>query len=351
MSMKTRLALVAATTGLALLASGCASAGGNDQSESTPATGGEEALAFCEESEGEVVWYTAAAPGAEEAIVSAWREAYPDIKLQSLRLQGAEAPQRFSSESDAGVFAADVVSLVQPGWAEETLAEGWILSMEEADLPALAEYPSEFIDEAHFVTAVSAITVMYNTNDVTEAPESWDDLLDPTFTGKILLADPRNIPAWLNFFNILYEDPEFGAEYLEALAEQDMTIVQSAVPGSEQVAAGEGATLVFPTVDLVTAPLIAKGAPVAAATFSPATGIETTTVISANAPHPEAARCFANWLASEGGQMAWNGDGRASSPLGNDIKGTVPLPEGYINGDPVAAAANRAAILEALGLD
>jgi iron(III) transport system substrate-binding protein len=173
--------------------------------------------------------------------------------------------------------------------------------------------------------------------------------LDPQYKGKIVMSDPRNIPAWIIFYNMFLNDPDYGPEFLEALGDQEPVIVQSAIPGSEQVAAGQGGTVVFPTVDLVTKPLVDKGAPVEAVNISPTTGIATTMIMSANAPHPKATRCFLNWVATEEGQVAYNGGGRASSPLG-DLEGTLPLPDDYVAGDPAEAEANRDEILQLLGL-
>jgi iron(III) transport system substrate-binding protein len=308
------------------------------------------AEAICNDTEGQVVWYTAAAPGAADQIKADFSAAHPNITLQDQRLTGTEATKRFSAESEAGVYAADLLTHVVPGWADDALEKGWIVPLDKMDMPAVRAYPAEFKAVGELTTSVAPANVMINTDEVSDPPKTWADLLDPKYKGKIVMSDPRNIPAWIMLFNVFYEDPNLGVPFIEGIRDQQPIIVQSAVPGAGKVAAGEGASVVFPTMDLVTKPLIAKGAPVKAVDLSPTSGVETTTMISAHSQHPKAASCFANWLATEAGQKAWNGGERASSPLG-DLEGTIPLPKDYKRGSWEDAQRNRPAILAALGLD
>jgi iron(III) transport system substrate-binding protein len=328
---------------VALSGTACASSTGPASKEDSATE------AICNDTEGQVVWYTAAAPGAADQIVADFKAAHPNIALHDQRLTGTEATKRFSAESEAGVYAADVLTHVFPGWADDALSKGWIAPLDKMDMPAVKAYPDEFKAAAELTTSVAPANIMINTDAVSDPPKKWSDLLDPQYKGKIVMSDPRNIPAWIMLFNVFYEDPDLGVAFLQGIRDQHPIIVQSAVPGAGQVAAGEGASVVFPTMDIVTKPLVAKGAPVKAVDLSPTSGVETTTMISAHSPHPKAAGCFANWLATEAGQKAWNGGQRASSPLG-DLEGTIPLPKDYKRGSWEAAQRNRPAILAALGL-
>ena len=123
--------------------------------------------------------------------------------------------------------------------------------------------------------------------------------------------------------------------------------MDSAVPGAQQVAAGSG-TLVYPSLLSVSTPLSSQGATVDTVFPSPTTGVEQYAAVSSQAPQPNAARLFLNYLLTEDAQTVLNKD-TGSSPLG-DLPGTVPLPEGYQTVDISSAVAAKDDILGQLGL-
>lgn len=295
---------------------------------------------------GPITWYTAQIPDNIDAIESAWAEQFPDIQLQTLRLSGAEGPIRFSSELEAGAKSADVLTTSETNFGEEALENGWTEDIESFDLPTFDDFPEEFVRGPMFVTQIAPIRVSYNTELVETPPETWEDLLDPEYAGQMMLVDPRAILPWMAQYHVLYE--EYGAEYLEELAAQDYRLVDSAVPAAQSMVAGEGFA-VFPSLDSVANPMIEEGAPIENATLIPYTGVENSTMISTEAPNPEGARLFAAWLMGVEGQAASN-SGFAASPL-PDVPETVTVSDDYVPYDVAAIEEDRAAVLDALGIE
>jgi len=295
--------------------------------------------------EGVVVWYTSFIPDNIEQIEPAFEEQFPGVDLQVLRLGGTEGPIRFSSEVKSGASSADVLTTSEIDFGDEAKENGWTDDLSTFDLPTLADYPEDFVRGPLAVTQVAPIRVTYNTELVETPPTSWEDLLDPEYADQLMLVDPSAILPWMGQYYVLKE--EFGIEYLEQLADNGYRLVDSAVPASQSLSAGEGKG-VFPSLDSVANPLIAEGAPVENAVLAPYTGVENSSMISSSADHPEAARLFTSWLLSPEGQSAVN-SGFAASPL-DDVPDTETVDEGYVPLDAEAVAGARDEILGALGM-
>jgi spermidine/putrescine-binding protein len=202
----TKLLALAAAVAL----SGTACAPGTDAASTANPTG----QAICNDTEGQVLWYFGNAPTVLDRVTSSFAKEHPDIKIQALSFGGSEGSQRFAAENDAGVSSADLLYHAVPGWADEALWKGWLQPLDESYLPALKAFPKEFRSEAEYISSVRLANIMINTDAVSDPPKVWKDLLDPQYKGKIVLTDPRNIPAWMALFNILYEDPNLGAPFL-----------------------------------------------------------------------------------------------------------------------------------------
>src|SRR5690606_36180975 len=80
----------------------------------------------------------------------------------------------------------------------------------------------------------------YNTDLISEdeAPSSWEDLLDPSWDGVILMSDPTISTVYTDLYYLV--EQEYGLEYLEQLGAKQPRIYQGAAPMGEALAAGEG---------------------------------------------------------------------------------------------------------------
>lgn len=340
-----------ATLGLMLAAvvAGCGggSAGG-EAGQGPPLTPEETALYDAARQTGTLTWYSVLPPTAIETTVEAFERRYPDISVESLRLSSGPMSTRYSQERSAGAVPADVVTISNPEFFATAAQRGWFET--QLDLPALAEWPDQYYTDGRATTGLLPLLIGYNTNRVpeAEAPTEWRQLLDPRWQGQMLLGDPRTVPAYLALAQLWYE--QYGPDYLSQFAAQNPTVVPSIVPGSQQLAAG-GAALLVPNSFTVLAPLIDDGAPVAATTVSPTTGVEYVSAISTGAPNSAAARLFMNFLLTPQGQAAHNAGG-GTSALGQVSEDTVPLPAEYQPLDPLfeRARANEQELLRLLGI-
>lgn len=298
-------------------------------------------------SEPPLMWYSSQDPAFNAVVIAAFAEAYPDIQAEFFRLPSGALAARYASERDAGVVNADLISLSDANFVAAGVQNGWIVPFPPAELPALAALDASQFDNGVAKTGTNVSGITFNSDLVQGGPiEGWQDLLRPEFKGKIALADPRNVPSFLALFRILKE--ELGEDFLVKLAAQDLVVVSSAVPGTQQVAAGEFA-IVFPNTLAVTAPIKAQGAPVDFVVPTPTTGVEYTTMLSAGADSPNAAKCLYNFLYTEAGQRGFNSS--TSVPAVAGLSGMAELPEGYRDPRVLENAEHAEAILKALNLD
>jgi iron(III) transport system substrate-binding protein len=158
--------------------------------------------------------------------------------------------------------------------------------------------------------------------------KSFKDLLDPRWKGKLLIDDPRNAGPGQATFTFLYLHPDLGPEYIRALGKQEPQISRDWAQEVDMVGQGRVPVLIG-GVDAIVEQRMSQGVPIAIADprtvkegsdLSPANG---TLGLFNQAPHPNAAKVFVNWLLSQEGQAVF---ARAQGYVSSRVD--VPLPEG-----------------------
>ncbi|WP_028710485.1 ABC transporter substrate-binding protein [Paracoccus pantotrophus] len=271
-----------------------------------------------------LMWYSSQDPAFNEVVIKAFMAKYPDIKTEHFRLPSGALAARFSSERDSGVITADLISLADPMFAAAARDKGWLVDFPKADLPELANLADTDFDRGVAKTGVNVSGITYNTELVGAPITDWKDLLRPEYKGRIAVADPRNVPSFMALFRILRD--EYGPEFLTQLADQDLVVVSSAVPGTQQVAAGEY-TIVFPNATAVSEAVRRQGAPVDTFIPSMTSGIEYATMLTTGSDSPNAAKCLYNFLYTQEGQKAFNST--TSVPVIPNMEGMAALPADY----------------------
>lgn len=338
MSTRRWLPIGSVALALTLFATACGGGGGSAGSE-----GGD--LVEAAQNEGIVTWYVSIPDEPVQAAAAAFEEEY-GIPVEVVRMGSPVLAQRYSTERDSGQSVGDLVTIPEAHVLDEYLEKGWIRELPADQVENMADWPEEALHkDAYFLVNSQPIGVAYNTDKLSASDvESWEDLLDPKLKGEIDTADPQSFLSWTELLRILKE--EYGEEFLEGLADNDIKKVDSAIPGTQQVAAGESLTT-FPSLPSVVNPLQESGAPVELAYLAPTTGVEQYTAVAEGSPHPNAALLFANFLMSEKGQIALN-EGFGISPLG-ELEGTLPEPEGYVTPDLSLALEEQDHLNELLG--
>lgn len=171
-----------------------------------------------------------------------------------------------------------------------------------------------------FSPQIDAAPINTNVVKPQDEPRSIFDLLQPRWKGKMLSPDPRAGGGSSTFFYSLRYFKITDMDYYRRLAQQDLRFWGgSNMEAYRMVGRGEYPIYLVGTTVSV-APLIAEGAPVKLLAWDEgnfAMAIYITMV--KDAPHPNAAKLFINWLLSPEGQLSF---GKSSSVL--SIRKDVP---------------------------
>jgi iron(III) transport system substrate-binding protein len=349
--MKLRLGILAALACMLVLTAAC---GGDDESGSPAVTGPipEDAkLVAAAKKEGSLTWYSAFPPEANQATVDAFEKRYPDISVKALRLTSGQIGTRYAGERSSDAKTADLVSLSDSTFYEEADKHDWF--EKKLDLAALDKWPQgRYYKRGRATVGLLPLQLAHNTQKVPEGevPKQWADLAAPKWKGQLIYGDPRSVPAYLALAELWRQ--EYGEDFLRQFAALKPKLVESVVPGGQQLAAG-GASLMVPSNNTTLSPLIKEGAPIKVTPMAPpTTGIEFVAAVSTHTPHPNAARLFMNFLLTKPGQALINGGG-GTSVLGKVSNDSVTLPEGYKPVDPLLEDARKheKLLLSLLGIE
>jgi iron(III) transport system substrate-binding protein len=249
--------------------------------------------------EGKVVFYNNLQPNGIEPLLQKFREANPGIQTEQIRLGSNPLIERFQTEFNAGRHIADVLLTFPDERIDEGFKQGWALQWTPPELP---NFPPEINRQnMGFVLQQSREAIIWNKNFVRDAnaPKEWADLFDPKWKGKVGMNPPwRSIS--IQQIIAYWEDLGLtdGAEKLKAndvrFFEGSGGIIQAVIRGDVHVAE---------LSDLPLNPLLEDGAPVGF--VYPKSGTTTSAnvgLVAKNAPHPNAAKVFFNWLMTEQGQ-------------------------------------------------
>jgi iron(III) transport system substrate-binding protein len=251
--------------------------------------------------EGEVVWYGGGSSEIDEAINKGFQKKYPFLQAKKFRIQSQKLLGRFETESRAGKHVADIVRTTD--WYIDIFKKRGLLLRYES--PARKQIPNGLKDREGYYTALYVMlhTPAYNTKLVAKGdlPRSYDDFLDPKWKGRLGLEDASYV--W--FVNLLkIKGEKQGLEYMKALARQNINLRASTTLLTSLIAAGEMPM----AIDLYTFQvdrLKKAGAPLDWVVFEPAIVHSILGGINKNAPHPNAAMLFMDFLLSEEGQRIY----------------------------------------------
>ena len=300
----------------------------------------EAALVAAAKSESGGMLYTIIEPSVVQAFLAAFKAKYGiDVAFQ--RLGSSPLSQRFAAENEANNVGADVIATGDQAFLTIAAGRGWLAK--PGDLPALGNLGKEIWDGTMATVAFNPESLAWNTSIVKSAPKSWEALLDPQYSGRVLIFDPRNSILGVKWYSVIRKT--YGDDFLRKLA-KNATLSPSVVPAMQQVAAG-AAAMYAPAVHVVVASLKDKGAPVDEAFLEPATTGAVVAAVAAKAPRPNTAKLLLNFMMTVEGQAILNKDNFAPIP---NVPGTRPLPRmSEVSNE--AAQKERPEILNLLGIN
>ena len=256
--------------------------------------------------EGKVNFYTALiVDQVVRPVKDAFEKEYPFLQVEFFRGNSERIAQKVLAEYQAKRYEVDVIS----GSAATTMVQraGY---MQRFYSPHLAEYPPELKDPKGFwgSTNVYFMTLGYNTRSVkaSELPKTYEDLLNPRWKGQTMWSTSRGSGAPQFIGNILLTmGQEAGKAYIQKLKQQNIAkSTASARQILDLVIAGEYpmAIQIFNHHAYISK---TAGAPVDWQPLEPVTATNNSLGLAKNAPHPNAAMLFLDFVLSKKGQRVF----------------------------------------------
>lgn len=247
--------------------------------------------------EGKIVWYESSPESQFAKVEAAFNKRYPKIKLEQVRLRGADVGTRIIAESQADAPTADVA----------TSGLDILIALDERRLLTKANWTDlgiarDLIATPYALRSMAVIyCISYNTNLVSEAdaPKHWEDMLNPKWKGRIGIWEK---PSALSLLTPAWGEKRV-IEFTKKLAEQKPVVYQSSFPLNNALAAGEISVgiIIYHTA----VPTIKKGGPIKLVFASPTPYEPLCSVIPLKGAHPNAAKLFIAWLHSFEGARAY----------------------------------------------
>lgn len=238
-----------------------------------------------------------------EPIMEAFHRRY-GVKGEYTRVSTSKFYATVSTEHQAGKLLADVLQSPLP--IIELLKDQGVLTAYAS--PAAAAYPEWTRKDPRIqIFGIEYVALIYNKELVKAAdvPKRYEDLTDPKWRDKIVMANPSSHATTISWLVGLKENV-FASEsewmmFLKGLAANKPMFVRSFGPTPAPVESGEKLIAVsMPKYIITKAPAPLGWAEVEQPLLGTPRGIG----ISATAPHPEAAKLFMDfWLSKEAMQM------------------------------------------------
>ncbi len=243
-----------------------------------------------------------------ERILPVFEKRFPGVKINHVDATADKLAARAITEARGGRILADIFQMGLENVlqvAEQKLTVDWLP-------PEAAAFPANLKGSYWLATDLLFITAAWNTNAVKkdDEPRQFEDFADAKWKGK-LIAEPRDVELLIGLARHKYKNDEKAIELVRKLAANGVEFHKGHSELAEFLVAGQAAACVtcyahhFP-------PRIRKGAPLGHMLTE---GIATIsgTALAKDAPHPNTARLFFRWAASEEGQKVYAAGGRTPS--------------------------------------
>jgi len=296
------------------------------KSAALPAT--TSALVKQAEKEGQVYWVSWLPEAQMEPVIKLFEKKYPGIDVKYTNVKAPDQISQLKTEQAAKKVSIDVANA---GGLTMTPAVPLASDVDWAKYGVA----SEDIFAKNFVYIFASPKVWaYNTDKVAPAdvPKSWDDLLDPKWSGGKISAESRG-----SFMTVWDVDPSMGEAkglaWAKKFAAQRPHYATSLTQSDAPIETGE-VSIGTSLANLVLAAQ-QKGVPVKIAPISPTTANKSYLYIPKGAPHAAAAALLTAFLSSDEAQAALAKSYNSRIPGTTDCSGAG---KGGANGSPVLTA-------------
>ena len=269
--------------------------------------------------EGEVIAYSTAPPEDNKALTDAFT-ARTGVPVKLWRSSSEDILQRAIAEARAGRPQAD--AFINTGMGLEPLYRENLLQ------PVVSPYTATLLPDAYPAhrqwvgVYLAALVQFYNTNLVkkSELPKTYDDLLDPRWSGKLAVE-----AADFDWFQAVVENigrDKGLALFRDIVAKNRVSVRKGHSLLANLVVAGE-VPLALTVYQFTAEQLRASGAPVDWFAIPPAMAIQVGVGVAREPRHPNAAVLFYDFLISEAQEVLQK---RNFIPTRKDLAGKVAYP-------------------------
>lgn len=269
--------------------------------------------------EGELSFYTNINIGESKPLLDAFEKKYPSIKTKLIRIGGTAIAARILTEARAGRHLWDAAGPLLL-YVREILKRGLIAPY---DSPERKFFRKEFKDKKGFWTAIvlNTSTMVYNTQTLkpAEYPKTYDDLLLPHFKGGKISMDTQ-LYLWFDG-QLKIRGREKGLDFMRKLKAQDPVFRRGRTAQAQLVIAGE-LSVAVEVYGHRSQSFKSKGAPLDWVAVEPLLIHPLVAIVNKNAPHPNAARLFIDFILSQEGQKKLRDKGRI--PARSDVPPNPP---------------------------
>ena len=273
--------------------------------------------------ESKVVVFGPAGEIIRNALIEAFNQSFPDIRLEYVGGRAAEQATRIKAERDGGVFSVDVfigggVTMMDLG-AYDALDR-----LEPALILPEVKDPKHWRDGRHEFTNPSTRyalvfssqpnpPVIYNLKQVNRADiDELYELLDPKWKGKVVLNDPLLAGPAGSLFRWLWRilGPDKATDYYRKIRAQAGAVDRDQRRQIEWVAQGKYAWLLGPNNSMLHQ-LEQRGLKFGVLPEFKDYGTHIGTgsgciALLNRAPHPNAALVYLNWFLNRAAQTVWS---------------------------------------------
>ena len=260
--------------------------------------------------EGSVVLYTSLATTESVPLTQAFEKKY-GVKVELWRALSDKVVQRTITEAQARRYNVDVVETNGPEL--EMIAREKLLSPFYS--PYIADLPPYAVpaDKQWVSDRMNFFVVAFNTNKVKkeELPRTYEGFLDPKWKGRIGIEATDS--EWLAAI-VKQWGEEKGMAYFRKLADMKPDMRKGHVLLAELISAGEvpvGLTVYNANAESMKR----RGGPIDWVPVEPVIARPQGIAVLMNAPHPNAALLFTDFVLSPEGQELFNSMGRVPSSL------------------------------------
>ena len=286
--------------------------------------GGHEKIVEQAKAEGELSWYTSLPEAAAQAVLQQFNQLYPSIKTSLVRGSTFDIVKRVDGEVKTGKTQCDALHVLDVAAFVDLKRRGELYRYVSAEDKSFAQ---AYKDPGYW-TAMRAVTLSigYDTSRLKppQVPKSWQDLLKPEWRGKIGLKDASTAGTAYTLYYFLRD--LYGYSYWQKLAAQKPRLYRAASDmltglkaGEIEVAAGltDAGTYRAVTQDKQPVALVApaEGLPMMLGPIA----------IAADAPHPNCAKLFVDFVLSKEGQTSLRALSNSYS-----VRTDVPPPDSQV---------------------